>query len=111
MIGFTKALFFIIFYSMKNTHKDRYQNKLHRFLKEWNSNLTCNIASWHKYRSDLMKKYGFTDEDWHKAIRLTESGQDSRHFWKHTNCRNDKTPKEWKYDDHCDYEEKDIDNV
>lgn len=92
---------------MKNTHKDRYQNKLTRFLKELNSECPLRIDRYEKRRADLMKKYGFNDEDWHKAIRLTESGQDSRHFWKHTNCRNDKTIKELRYDDHCKFEETD----
>jgi hypothetical protein len=35
---------------------------------------------WIKKRNELFRKYGFTIKDWHRAIRLTESGQDSRHF-------------------------------
>lgn len=95
---------------MKNTQKDRYQNKLMRFLKELNAECPLRVDVYEKHRAELMKKYGFTDEDWYKAIKLTESKQYSKHFWKHTNCKNDKTPKEWKYDDHCEYEEKDIDD-
>lgn len=92
---------------MKNNSKDRYENKLMRFLNELASITPVEYSIWVKKRNELFRKYGFTIKDWHRAIRLTESGQDSRHFWKHTNCHNDKTVKEWKYEDHCDFEIKD----
>ena len=111
MIGFTKTLFFIIFYNMKNTRKDRYDKHLLNFIKEWNKAAVCSVSVWDQIRNELMKKYGFTDEDWHRAIRLTESKQYSKGYYKHTNSYKDKSIKELRYDDHCDYEEKDIDDV
>lgn len=89
---------------MKNTPKDRYFNKLQRFLKELGEGTPMEYSCWAQKKAELYRKYGFTDNDWHKAIRLTESGQDSRHFFKTTNCRNDKTIKELKYIDHCNFE-------
>lgn len=89
---------------MKNTHKDRYDNKLHRFLKDLSAHTPMEYGCWLKKKAELYRKYGFTEADWHKAIRLTESGQDSRHFFKSSNCRNDKTIKELKYIDHCNFE-------
>lgn len=59
---------------MKNTHEDRYENKLRRFMKELdNIDYRLNYEKWKEKEAEIYKKYGFTDQDWHRAIRLTQS--------------------------------------
>lgn len=58
---------------MHNTAKDRFENKLIRFMREWDKTPARNIGDWEKFRADLYKKYGFTDEEWYKACRLVKS--------------------------------------
>lgn len=65
---------------MKNTNKDRYEHKLQQFLKDVNVGQEHGIWSiddWLKRKDEMMKKYGFTDEDFYKACRLTRSGTDN----------------------------------
>ena len=57
---------------MNTTPKDRYEHKLRQFLKEID-NFKGDIESFLKNRSDVMKKYGFTEDDWYKACRLSRS--------------------------------------
>lgn len=67
--------------SMKNTNKDRYEHKLYRFLKELDSRyLNCDEDSI-EFRSEVYKKYGFTDKDWHRAVRLTMSVPERKHYF------------------------------
>ena len=49
---------------MKTTSKDRYEHKLHCFLKELDNA---------EDRQAVYKKYGFTEEDYGRAIGLTLS--------------------------------------
>ena len=58
---------------MKNTQKDRFEKKLIRFIREWTKRKPQSISEWNKFNDTLYKKYGFTDEEWYKAIRLTHS--------------------------------------
>lgn len=58
---------------MKNTQKDRFEKKLIRFIKEWDKKHPISMSDWQEFSATLYKKYGFTDEEWHKAIRLTKS--------------------------------------
>lgn len=58
---------------MHNTAKDRFEKKLIRFMREFDKTPTRCIEDWDKLRSDLLKKYGFTDEEWYKACRLIRS--------------------------------------
>lgn len=58
---------------MHNTAKDRFENRLIRFIRELDKILACNIEDWEKFRADLYKKYGFSDEEWYKACRLVKS--------------------------------------
>ena len=58
---------------MKNTQKDRFEKKLIRFIREWDKKHPITISDWEEFSATLYKKYGFTDEEWHKAIRLTKS--------------------------------------
>jgi hypothetical protein len=58
---------------MHNTQKDRFENKLIRFMREFDKTPARCIEDWDKLRSDLLKKYGFTDEEWYKACRLVKS--------------------------------------
>jgi len=65
---------------MKNTSKDRYEHKLQQFLKDisvGSEHGICNFDDWLKLKEKMMKKYGFTDEDFYKACRLTRSGTDN----------------------------------
>lgn len=58
---------------MKNTQKDRFEKKLIRFIREWDKKHPITMSDWQEFSATLYKKYGFTDEEWHKAIRLTKS--------------------------------------
>lgn len=58
---------------MKNTQKDRFEKKLIRFIREWDKKHPITMSDWQEFSATLYKKYGFTDEEWHKAIRLTHS--------------------------------------
>lgn len=58
---------------MKNTNKDKYEHKLHQFLKELDSWRLNSAEDLIEFRSKIFKKYGFTEKDWHKAISLTMS--------------------------------------
>jgi len=58
---------------MKNTQKDRFEKKLIRFIREWDKKHPISMSDWQEFSATLYKKYGFTDEEWHKAIRLTKS--------------------------------------
>lgn len=58
---------------MKNTNKDKYEHKLHQFLKELDSWRWNSAEDLIEFRSKIFKKYGFTEKDWHKAISLTMS--------------------------------------
>lgn len=55
---------------MKNTQKDHYYSKLMRFLKELNARNPQRIDVYENRRTELMKKYGFTDDDWYKANKI-----------------------------------------
>ena len=57
----------------KSYKKDRFEKKLIRFIREWTKRKPQSISEWNKFNDTLYKKYGFTDEEWHKAIRLTHS--------------------------------------
>ena len=58
---------------MKNTQKDRFEKKLIRFIREWDKKKPITMSDWQEFSATLYKKYGFTDEELHKAIRLTKS--------------------------------------
>ena len=64
---------------MKNTHQDRFEKKLIRFIndvdKGWRRDRApdANFSDYLKYRDEQMKKYGFTEEEWAKACRLIKS--------------------------------------
>ena len=65
---------------MKNTSKDRYEHKLMKFLKDvfdGQEHGIWSVDKWLKHKDEMMKKYGFTDEDYYKACRLTRSGTDN----------------------------------
>lgn len=57
---------------MNTTPKDRYEHKLRQFLKEID-NFKGNVEEFLNHRTEVMKKYGFTEDDWHKACRLSRS--------------------------------------
>ena len=58
---------------MKNTPKDEYEHKLFTFLKELGKVPFTDFNGYAARRSELMKKYGFTDDDWYRACRLVRS--------------------------------------
>ena len=57
---------------MNTTPKDRYEHKLRKFLKEIDE-FKGNVEEFLNHRTEVMKKYGFTEDDWHKACRLSRS--------------------------------------
>lgn len=68
---------------MKNTQKDRRDKKLLRFLKELEGHnfLISDIDSYEKWRHEIYKRYGFTEDDWHKAVRLVMSIGNKDQYW------------------------------
>lgn len=68
---------------MKNTQKDRRDKKLLRFLRELDGHnfLISDIDSYEKWRHEIYKKYGFTEDDWHKAVRLVMSIGNKDQYW------------------------------
>lgn len=68
---------------MKNTQKDRKDKKLLRFLKELEGHnfSFSDIDGYEKWRHDIYKKYGFTEDDWHKAVRLVMSIGNKDQYW------------------------------
>lgn len=64
---------------MYNTHQDRFEKKLIRFIndvdKGWKRDRAPdnNFSDYLKYRDEKMKEYGFTEEEWEKACRLVRS--------------------------------------
>lgn len=63
---------------MKNTHQDRFEKKLIRFINDvdrgWHKKAPdANFTDYLNYREEQMKKYGFTEEEWEKACRLIRS--------------------------------------
>lgn len=73
---------------MNNTQKDRYENKLARFIKEhdqlWRKARDergfLNIQRWEELQQQLQKQYGFTDTDCQRAFALHRHHSD-RHYW------------------------------
>lgn len=63
---------------MKNTQKDRFEKKLIRFIREWYKKQS--ITDWQEFSATLYKKYGFTDKELHKAIRLTMSVPERKRY-------------------------------
>ena len=45
---------------------------LRKFLKEID-NFKGDVEAFLNHRTEVMKKYGFTEDDWHKACRLSRS--------------------------------------
>lgn len=66
---------------MKNTHKDEYEHKLHRFLKELDSIPFTDFDGYERKKAELYKKYGFTNKDWGKAIYKTMSISNKNCNW------------------------------
>ena len=66
---------------MKNTHKDEYEHKLHRFLKELDAVSFNDFDGYERKKAELCKKYGFTDEDYGKAIYKTMSCSNKNLNW------------------------------
>lgn len=58
---------------MNNTQKDRFEKKLIRFIREWNKKKPLTMSDWQEFSATLYKKYGFSDEELHKACRLIRS--------------------------------------
>lgn len=74
---------------MNNTQKDRYENKLARFIKAWDkawdevkkaNGGIVGFDSWEKKRDELQKEFGFTETDMQRAYALHRHHSD-RHFW------------------------------
>lgn len=63
---------------MKNTKKDRREKKYFKFLMDL-SNLSFN-DDYDKLKRELYRKNGFTEDDWHKAVRLTMSKAERKFY-------------------------------
>ena len=54
---------------MNRDEKYKYEKKLWHFLREWRRKIGLAITTSTAVLDDLKKKYGFTEDDWHKAVR------------------------------------------
>lgn len=71
MLGLQDPAFFLYLVCMKRTEKDKMDKKRLAYLREWSS-LLWNSPSGVEINDELKKKYGFTEDDWHKAVRLRQ---------------------------------------
>lgn len=73
---------------MNNTQKDRYENKLARYIKEeeqlWKKARDArgflDTQRWADLRDELQRRYGFTQKDCQRAYALHRHHSD-RHYW------------------------------
>lgn len=56
---------------MNRTEKDKMEKKRLAYLREWNEGI-MNSPSGVEINDELKKKYGFTENDWHKAVRMRQ---------------------------------------
>lgn len=56
---------------MNRTQKDKMDKKRLAYLREWNSEIMSS-PSGVDLDAELNKKYGFTQDDWHKAVRMRQ---------------------------------------
>lgn len=92
---------------MNNTQKDRYENKLNRFIKEcdkeWQKYKVekpeyCHILGWYDSIAErVRKKLGLTEDDVQRAWSLRRHHSD-RHFWHDIRFRYKGAEKQKAYD-------------
>lgn len=65
---------------MKNSLKDRNEHKLKEFNKRLNSFCKNGVTfpEWENKRKELLKEYGFTDEDWCHLLKLLGQSKNGR---------------------------------
>lgn len=65
---------------MKNSQKDRNEHKLKEFNKRLNSFSEKGVSFpvWENKRKELLKEYGFTDEDWHHLLKMLGQSKNGR---------------------------------
>lgn len=63
---------------MKNTKKDRREKKYFKFLVDL-SNIPLS-DDYDRLKHELYRKNGFTEDDWHKAVRLTMSKAERKFY-------------------------------
>ena len=65
---------------MKNSLKDRNEHKLKEFNKRLNSFSEKGVSFpvWENKRKELLKEYGFTDEDWHHLLKMLGQSKNGR---------------------------------
>ena len=65
---------------MKNNHKDRNEHKLKEFNKRLNSFSEKGVSFpvWENKRKELLKEYGFTDNDWHHLLKMLGQSKNGR---------------------------------
>ena len=71
MLGLQDPAFFLYLVCMKRTEKDKMEKKRLAYLREWRQEI-INSPTGVEFNDELKKKYGFTQVDWHKAVRLTQ---------------------------------------
>lgn len=64
---------------MKNTKKDRKEKKYFKFLVDL-SNIPFS-DDYDRLKNELYRKNGFTEDDWHKAVRLTMSKPERKFYF------------------------------
>ena len=63
---------------MKNTKKDRREKKYFKFLMDLSNILLSD--DYDRLKNELYRKNGFTEDDWHKAVRLTMSKSERKFY-------------------------------
>ena len=65
---------------MKNSLKDRNEHKLKEFNKRLNSFCKNGVTftEWENKRKELLKEYGFTDEDWLHLLKMLGQSKNGR---------------------------------
>lgn len=71
MLGLQDPAFFLYLVCMKRTEKDKMDKKRLAYLREWNAGVMSS-PSGVEFDDELKKKYGFTEDDWHKAVRMRQ---------------------------------------
>ena len=66
---------------MKNSEKDKYDHKLYRFLKEIESIPFSVDDNYTHARQEIMRRYGFDENDLHRAWRISQSTPERKWFF------------------------------
>ena len=79
MLGLQDPAFFLYFVCMKRTEKDKMDKKRLAYLREWNEDVMSS-PSGVEFDAELKRKYGFTEDDFHKAVRMKQHMSTSDYY-------------------------------